>query len=162
MTLTPKRVRELFDYFPTTGILSWKENTYAYLRQKDGHAGTFNGKGYRIVKVDGKWYMVHRIIWFMVNGSWPIDQLDHINRDKLNNRIENLREVDNSTNCHNQGMRLNNSSGFQGICRTDSGKWKTAIDVYGRIHLGTFVCLGHAIQAYTSAKNSILPERMVA
>ena len=155
-TLTAERANGLFDYDPVAGVLSWKAGTYGFSRQKNGHAGTFNGKGYRIVKIDGYWYMVHRVIWLMVKGNWPRYQIDHINRDRTDNRIVNFREVNNSQNCHNQGIRYNNTSGFPGISRLGKN-WRASISVRGISLRGTYHCLGQALKAYAEAKRQALP-----
>lgn len=75
-------------------------------------AGAING-GYRQVRVYGKWYKSHRLVWLLHTGNWPKDQIDHINKDKLDNRFTNLRDVSNYENCLNRGIK--SKSGVVGV-----------------------------------------------
>lgn len=163
MTLTCQRAFEVLDYFEEEGILSWKEGTYAHARQKNGQAGTFNGKGYRIIKVDGSWYMVHRVLWLMHYEVWPSEQIDHIDGDKNNNKISNLRDVTGSVNCHNQGVRVSNTTGYTGVELRDSGRWRASVTINRqRIGLGTFNTYQEASEAVATAKAPFAPEYMSA
>jgi hypothetical protein len=82
----------------------------------------------------------HRVIWFYHTCGWPEHDLDHIDADPLNNRLENLREATRSENCFNQGLPKNNTSGFKGVTwDSRRGKWKAGITTDGRFrHLGYF------------------------
>lgn len=90
-----ERLRALFHY--QDGQLLWKERRGS--ASAGSRAGGVEANGYRVVRVDNCLYKEHRLIWKWVNGVDPADQLDHINRDKADNRIENLEEVDNRENC---------------------------------------------------------------
>lgn len=125
-------------------------------------AGSVVGKlrkdGYRRVWVDGAHALVHRLVWKMETGSEPPEYLDHINGDRDDNRIENLREATHSENMHNQEIRKSNTSGFTGIRWYDypyTGKqpcWHVAITV-GRkvVSVGYFRDIAKAIMAYERA-----------
>jgi hypothetical protein len=148
--LTQVIVRELFDYDPDTGKLSWKKGSYAWIRRPDAHAGTVNNKGYRHVKINGFGYMVHRVIWLYMTGKMP-EQVDHIDRDKFNNKWLNLREGETWQNCHNQGNRINNTSGFKGV-QQSGDKFVALISVkVKRIYLGKFLTAEEAFEAYKQA-----------
>jgi hypothetical protein len=92
-----KQVRELFDYDPSTGYLRWKLSLNP--RIKVGSiAGKGTPKGYVYVGIGGKHYAAHCLIWLLVTGRWPKDQMDHINHIRNDNRLSNLREATNSEN----------------------------------------------------------------
>lgn len=91
------RAVEVFTYDAETGSLWWK--TTNSNRAKAGtEAGSIDGKGYRRVRVDGVTYRYHRVIWLMHTGVWPELDIDHINRNLLDNRISNLRLATKSQN----------------------------------------------------------------
>jgi len=92
--LSAERVRSLLEYNPDTGHLYWKS---------DGRrAGSIQDKGYRTIEIDGRSYYAHRIAWLHYTGSWPDNELDHKNREKDDNSIENLRDVTRSENNKNR------------------------------------------------------------
>lgn len=101
--LTRQRVLELFDYNPETGDLLWRPRQLTeFPAEKHGltwntaHAGKVAGYrhhlGYTCIRFDGRFYLAHRIIWMFVHGHWP-NVIDHINRDRTDNRLSNLRNV---------------------------------------------------------------------
>lgn len=135
-------------YCSQTGMLSWRAGTYGYQRNK-GHAGTINNKGYRTIKINGHDHMVHRVVWFLYYGNWPDKQVDHEDLNKQNNRIENLRSATNTENCGNQGMRINNSSGYKGVQQLPSGRWKASLSFAMKSHyVGSFDTAKEAATAY--------------
>lgn len=79
--------------------------------------GSLDKDGYLIIKVKGKQFKAHRIVWLLNYGEFPNTELDHINRNKLDNRIENLREADRSLNNRNKDIieKPNKESGLPGI-----------------------------------------------
>jgi hypothetical protein len=95
-----------------------------------------NGSGYRWGRVMNKVCIAHRIIWLLHTRTWPLHQIDHINGDRLDNRIVNLRDVTPAENCKNQKMRSTNKSGIQGVCWFKTrGMWVAYI---GKTTLGYF------------------------
>ena len=86
---------------------------------------------YMVIKISGKEYKLHRIIWCLINGKMPDGQIDHINGDTLDNRIENLRVVDNVTNSKNRGIQSNNTTGYHGITR-HNGRFRVRINHNGK------------------------------
>jgi len=114
-----------------------------------------NGKKYRTIKIEGVRYYAHRLVWLYVTGSFPKDQIDHIDGNGLNNKWENLRESTNTENARNQRLRSNNKSGYLGVswCKTKR-KWVAYIREYGKqINLGSFYNKNNAIEARTCAEN---------
>lgn len=131
MKLTQERVKELFDY-REDGVLVWVSSNSN--RASAGNiAGSLFHSGYVSVQVDGKRHYVHRLVWLFHNGYTPEHQIDHIDRDKSNNRIENLREVSQSCNNRNQGNPSTNTSGVKGVSWCNAKKrWTAKIEVGGR------------------------------
>lgn len=122
-------------------------------RGEHAPSGRIATKGYRQIFILGKRHMAHRLAWLYVNGEWPTKQLDHINRDKDDNRIANLREVDNQQNQENVELWKHNTTGFRGVNRGKNGKFGADIKVNGKtIHLGTFTTLEAAASARMKAE----------
>ena len=121
-------------------------------------AGFVNEKGYRVIKVKGKAYKAHRLAWMYVYGEWPNGQIDHINGDKEDNRIANLRIVTDSENRQNCiKPQSNNQSGYRGV-KIDPRpgrvkRFDATIKINGqKIYLGTFLTAEEAYEAYLAAK----------
>lgn len=108
----PKRtideLRQAFTYDPSTGAVRRR-------RMPDRDPTQINSRGYATVDLGAARYRVHRLAFVLMEGRWPADQVDHINRDKLDNRWGNLREATNSMNNVNRGLQANNRSGFRGV-----------------------------------------------
>ena len=95
----------LFDYDPLTGILRWRVRPHAHSGRREGdEAGNLVVLGYRVVTIDYEIYKVHRVIWKMMTGE-DADTVDHIDRDKVNNRLANLRDATPSEQNYNRRMR---------------------------------------------------------
>ena len=147
-----------FSYDPDTG-------TITRIRSRGNvRAGSVVGRpdnrGYLRVHFDGKDYKAHRLAWFLYYGEWPSLQLDHINGNKQDNRIVNLRQCTTEQNCANQhGPRKNNRLGCQGVHRiVSSGKYRS---VFRGAHLGCFSTLEEASAVYQSAKQGYMNESRV-
>lgn len=92
--ITPEQVKKFFDYSPDTGILIWKSKPSRRGRVKVGSvAGGINHYGYINITVMRRQYAAHRIAWAWYYGKWPEGQIDHINHNRSDNRISNLRDV---------------------------------------------------------------------
>ena len=95
-------------------------------------AGRITAAGYRNIKIMGGAYQAHRIIWKMAHGDEP-REIDHINRDKSDNRIDNLRAVSRSLNMRNKGRTANNTSGEKNIhWMPRLNKWTVQLVVPGK------------------------------
>lgn len=117
-----KDVGSRFDY--AGGFIYWKKNGRP--------AGSKNSRGYMTIRVDGKTYQVHRIVWALHNESVP-EFIDHINGNKADNRIENLRAATLSENNRNAQLKVTNTSGVKGVhFDKQSGKWKVQLYVDGK------------------------------
>jgi hypothetical protein len=118
-------------------------------------AGSPDANGYLIVNVDGQLYKLHRLIWLWMTGKIPPDEIDHRNRDVLDNRFTNLRCATRSENNHNRSKNKNNRSGFKGVSYSAMIKnrpWRATISANGKfVHLGRFATKAEASRAYNSA-----------
>jgi len=152
--ITQAEVRELLHYDPETGVFTWKtrdpkwfpsENSCdSWNTQRSGKKAGYSYKSrttsYRAITIKSKLYQAHRLAWLYMVGEWPEYEIDHIDGDGLNNRFNNLRDVDHSTNLKNQKIRSTNSSGITGVywCKARS-KWAAYINVDAKmIALGRF------------------------
>jgi len=146
--LTQEYVRELFDYDPETGVLTWKQslNNRAPV---GSYAGSIGADGYLGVGISKKRYRYHRIIWLWVHGYVPENQIDHINQDKADNRLSNLREVSQVCNMRNTGNAKNNTSGVKGVTWWKKRKkWGASLMVNGKTrHLGIYDSFDDAVCA---------------
>lgn len=113
-----------------------------------------NGKGYARVWVNGRYLYAHRIIYAIIHGEMPEGEIDHINGNRIDNRIENLREVSTVENMHNSKIYKTNKSGFTGVYwDTQRQKWQAYIMVDNRqINLGRFENFEDAVEARKMAK----------
>ena len=103
-------------------------------------------KYYRVMTWLGVDCTVHRVIWFYVNGVWPLGEIDHIDGNSLNNAIQNLRDVTPSENQRNRRLGYNNRSGYIGVSyHSAEGYWQASIKIGDkRKHLGYFKCVEQA------------------
>jgi len=155
--LTAARLRELLSYDPLTGRFTRR------IDAKHSHAGsepgTVHKHGYRVIGVDGRKYPAHRLAWLYVHGHFPADEVDHIDRNRLNNAIGNLRHVTRQENCRNRSPVAGSASRYVGVAfRKDSGRWTAQIRVNGKNHhLGYFDREDDARDAYLAAKPRFHP-----
>lgn len=154
--LTAERARELFEYEPLTGVLTRRT------RKGTGKAGAVvgckNSEGYMVTSVDGRLYYNHRLVWLIVYGRWPMNEIDHTNGDKVDNRLTNLRDATSTSNKENlRGARSNNRSGFLGVCWVAKNKkFQASIQVGGKaIHIGLYTTAEEAYQAYLETKRQL-------
>lgn len=151
--IAPDELRELLSYNPDTGALVWRERADARpqwnTRYAGQEAGCIGARGYRHVAI--KRYsqsacLAHRIAWAMHYGEWPDADVDHVNRDKSDNRLANLRKATRAENIINQPPRRSNTSGATGVswCKKYN-RWVAYIGIAGRrTHIGYFDTLDGA------------------
>lgn len=147
--ITPEVCRELFRYDEETGRLFWKDVRYRGFRadNRGKEAFPISDTGYRRGKVHGMMFQAHRIIFAIAYGRWPTGEVDHINGDRLDNRLSNLREVTPSENKRNMRKRHNANGPIAGV-RERFGRW-IAYSSSGEtnIHIGAFSTKEEAIAA---------------
>lgn len=95
-------IAEYFSYDAETGVITWAKNT-GYVDFVGSPAGKLNRNGYREISFSQKVYSAHRLAWRLHYGEWPDKMLDHINGDRSDNRLSNLRLATNSQNMMNRG-----------------------------------------------------------
>ena len=160
--LTAARLREVLNYDPNTGVFQWKANLRGGVKFGD-QAGCVNTQGYVVIRIGGRLYRSNRLAWLYVNGSWPVNHIDHIDGNTANDRIENLRDVTHSLNMQNvtKARRNNESSGLLGVSRHGTG-WRAYINCNGkRTNLGTFATPELAHAAYLHCKRRLHPANML-
>ena len=155
--LTQERLKELFDYDQKTGNLIRKANIGKKI------AGSIRENGYLVVTVDRKSYPVHRLIWLWHHGFITKSDLDHINNDRADNRIENLREATRSENMQNEKRaRSTNKIGLLGVSK-NNGRWRAQIWLnYKKTHIGYFDTPEEAHTAYLAKKKELHPFQTIA
>jgi hypothetical protein len=154
--ITHSRLRALLDYNPNTGISYWKIPVGSGISERAagqpaGGPRTKQIKNdYILLCVDGKRYYAHRLAWFYVYKTWPVDQIDHKDNNKQNNAICNLREATDVENSGNLKARKNSKTGIKGIYPRNKGKYRYTVQVKGK-HCGHFVSLLDAVLAHRDA-----------
>mgnify|MGYP003680787079 CR=1 FL=1 len=124
--LTLDLVNKLFRYDKETGDLIRKVSVSSRGQAGD-IAGAVNSLGYCVTTIEGTKYRNHRVIFLMHNGYLPAC-LDHIDTNRLNNRIENLRPATTAQNQYNAGIRKDNTSGVKGVTwHVGTGKWQVTV-----------------------------------
>ena len=152
--LTQAKLKTLLHYDGETGLFTWRV-TLCNRAVKGNVAGHKGGRGYCYIGFKGKVYSAHRLAWLYVYGAFPKDDVDHINGDKMDNRIKNLRDVETVINCQNRrAARAGSKSGVMGAgWHKRLGKWAAQIRIAGKAtHIGYFSTPEEAGQAYLEAK----------
>ena len=158
--LAADRVRKLLDYDPISGEFVWKSRSDAP-RWNGKYAGKLAGRidnhGYRQIGLGGKFYRAHRLAWLYVHGEWP-SAIDHIDGNRRNNAISNLRLATIRQNRANTGCR--GRSGLKGAFWVSHiGKWRARISIKGKKkHIGVFGTAEEASRAYDAAAQEVYGE----
>lgn len=145
---------ERVSYDPCTGIFTWKKHRYEW--RNGVAAGGVDAQGYYrfSITINSEVFVIkgHRLAWFITHGELP-KQVDHINHDKSDNRIENLRGCNNNQNQWNKKPFKGKVSRFKGVTfRRNRGKWRSRITFNGRVlSLGDFNEEEEAAKAYNDA-----------
>lgn len=144
--LTSKRLFEVLDYEPSTGVFRWK------LRSMEV-AGTINWNGYRRIQIDSKRYQASRLAWFYAHGWWPSQDIDHVNGIRDDNRIVNIRCVSRSENLQNQRRaKSHNKVGLLGVMKKGN-RFRARIGAEHKYYnLGWFDTAEEAHARYLNAK----------
>lgn len=162
---SPAVVRQLLRYEPETGKLFWKKRDPKFFKQ-DGHNGPVkaaaiwngrragkeaftytNGHGYKVGSMFDVSVSAQRVIWAIVHGEWWDGHIDHINRDRTDNRLCNLRRATAAQNVINSKIRVDNTSGVKGVSRAKDRWMATITYKQEQIYIGTFSTVQEAAAA---------------
>jgi hypothetical protein len=165
--LTPALMRELVEYDPATGTLTWRERDSKWFTSAN-RVNCWNAKlggkaaltaigrsGYHHGGILGVNVLAHRVAWVVYYGEWPTGEVDHINGRKTDNRVSNLRIVDDLGNSRNAARRITNQSGVQGVYwSTRDKRWVATIRTGAgrRKHVGNFEHFEDAVLARKRAE----------
>lgn len=157
MILTQKLVQKLFLYNQETGELVWKIPTANRVYPGDPFGCICKTHGYRQGTLFGKLQKAHRIIWLYIYGYLPEYEIDHINRNRNDNRLCNLREVSHQCNLRNSKIQKNNISGVTGICfHIKASKWVAHIVINNKNkYLGCYSDYNEAVCARLAAEQCL-------
>lgn len=165
--LTAEYLKEAITYNPDSGEFIWKIRPRSHFANQNGmnafnsrrpgkKSGSVNGSGYVIIKLNGVCYGAHRLAWLYMNNEIP-SVIDHMNRNRSDNRISNLRNVSTAENLFNAGNRRDNTSGTKGVSwNIVAKKWQARIRIRGKAkNLGFFESLDLAKEARESAEKKL-------
>lgn len=167
--LDPAILAKLLRYEPTTGRLFWRRRPVAMFpddgRPARARANTWNKQfagretfvavkngGYRCGHIFNRQFYAHRVIYALMTGAWPEHEIDHINRDRSDNRWSNLRPAQRHENMQNLTLAPDRLTGVV-QCRSSRARWRAFIKHKGVNHyLGGFDSPEEAAEAYRAAK----------
>jgi hypothetical protein len=153
MMLTAEQLQTMLNYDVVTGEFIWKIQPSRAVKIGDIAGCTEKRIGYITIGITKRIYKAHRLAWLYVHGEWPRGLIDHINGNKADNRIANLRDVfadGNSQNVRKPNRR--NKSGFMGVIWYQN-KWRASMSVNGKSKwLGDYSTPEEAHQVYLAAK----------
>jgi len=150
-----KKLQELFDY--KDGELYWKEKRSNSI-DLSKPAGYIDNQRYRVIRIKGKLYQAHRLVWKYHYGKDPKEFIDHIDGNKSNNNMENLREATRQQNNFNKITQKNNKLGIKGVSK-HRNKYAARIIINGKKkHLGMFFTIEEARLAREEAEKKLFKE----
>lgn len=154
--ITAEELRILYSYDPIAGTLARRRS-----EEPDIHGrplGSINPRGYVMHTIKGVCYRVHRLAWLYMYGKWPTEGLDHINGIRSDNRIENLRECNQSQNLQNQRKAAGRTGLIGAQFERRTGTWRAQITLNKvQTQLGRFNTEAEAHNAYVEAKRRLHP-----
>jgi hypothetical protein len=158
--LTAERVRELLDYDADTGIFRYRRNRGNGIRKGEVAGTNWRGNGYTVICVDQHFCGAHQLAWLHVTGTWPPQEVDHINTDRADNRFCNLRLASRSENLGNRARQANNTSGFKGVSFSKAARrWVASLQKEGTYYyLGLHDTPEAAHDAYCRAAKDVFGE----
>lgn len=153
--LTYEKLHEILHYDPDTGIFVWKKQVARHI--KVGDIAGCDAHGYIRIGIYGKLYYAQRLAWMYVHGYFPEKDIDHLDRIRHHNCINNLREASMQCNIRNTGNRTDNTSGVKGVSwNKEKNKWQARIAVDGvQKNLGYFKDFDEAVCARLSGEQCL-------
>ena len=151
--LTQARLHELFNYEESTGCLIWRARTSRRINVGDV-AGSSTGQGYLAIRIDGRLYLAHRLVWFYLYGELPVHEIDHRDGNGTNNRRLNLRAATRAENAQNCALRSDNTLGVPGVYFNQrSGCFVVKLEAFGVVRFNRqFADIKQAIKARARVK----------
>lgn len=150
-----EELKEVFEY--ADGKIYWKISP-RYDVHIGAEAGSLDHYGYSETQYEGIRYKIHRLVYFLHTGLWP-PIIDHIDQNRNNNRIENLRDIPQLLNCHNSSATWG-STPYRGVSYLKSKKrYRPVFSLMGkRYTMGSFLTAEEASIAYESMRKKVLNE----
>ncbi len=150
-----ERLREVLSYDSETGLFTWLISLSPVVKPGD-IAGTVTIGGYIHIGIDRVYFGAHRLAWLYIHGQWPKEEIDHVNLDRTDNRLCNLREANNQQNSANTRAQKNNRVGIKGVQKKIGNRGAVSFRARIRVndnllHLGYFETAKQASDAYASA-----------
>lgn len=144
-------LKSLLAYDAETGAFTWRKPRGGQVA--GSQAGCLNRNGYTEITVHRRIYKAHRLAWLYTYGEWPPAEIDHINGNKSDNRLANLRPATRAQNVANTALRSDSASGVKGVHWSGSSrKWQAQIKHNGKSkHLGVYANIEDAAAAYRRA-----------
>lgn len=151
--LTQQTLKEYLHYCPNTGIFTWIKSPINSIKI-NSLAGTISTDDYVVIRFDKKRYQAHRLVWLYLYGAFPITDIDHIDHDRSNNKLLNLRTATKQVNNKNASKRVDNNSGYTGVCWNKKDKRWAAYIRAGKVftYLGNFKVLEDAVRVRKQAE----------
>lgn len=151
--LTQERLKELLHYDPETGVFIWNKSGFGFKKDKITNC-LHKNSGYIVIRVNNKLYKAHRLAFLYMEGYLPENEVDHIDRNRSNNKWNNLREVSRSCNVRNSNVPKNNKSSIKGVYYDNNlKKYRSRIVIKNKsISLGCFISLLDAAKARWQAE----------
>lgn len=147
IALSQEELKNIVDYDPITGRFAWR-NPISKKYKSGDPAGAISIQGYNVIRIKGVSYRCGRLAWFYIYGRWPVE-IDHIDRIKTNDAINNLREA---TSQQNKANRIASKSSVARGVYWHRNKYMAKITYNGKsIYLGTFDTEAEAVAAYKGA-----------
>lgn len=154
---TAEQVRSILQYDSDTGTFTWKtrqgdtRGTKVFNASWAGRAaGSLDNKGYLRIHLLGRFHKAHRLAWLVVYGNWPDLEIDHIDGNRANNAVANLRLATTQQNQMNKAI-AKGETGLRGVTKRN-GKWQARIRIDGKnTYLGRFDTPDEASAAYKAA-----------
>lgn len=159
--LSQERLKELLKYNPTTGIFTWqaKSSKYSPILVGTRADRLHPGSGYYRIQIDGERYAAHRLAWLYTYGYLPDDEIDHINNDRSDNSIDNLRLADGKNNW-NTSLRVDSTTGVKGVTfHPCTGKYQARVQFQKVMYrLGLFATVAEAEQVVRKKREELHKE----
>lgn len=155
--LTHERLLELLHYDPKSGVFTWRVNRNGHVRAGDraGNENKLHAQPYRQIQIGPKNYRTSRLVWFYMTGEWPKKEIDHRDRNALNDAWINLRLATSTQNKVNQKKRCDNKTGFRGVHQHGRGFYARA-QIKGKYqYLGMFDTAEEAYAHYKKVTSAV-------